>query len=106
MKLWGLFSRIFTIACSTQQDFQIGLFAKSDSFHWSRRIYNISSNIHFHQTTAEPHILLMHTYSTSIPHLLYVSLGMCYQRYSTTKKYSHKTTYTPSVGVMRYLSQY
>ena len=56
--------------------------------------------------TFQPNILLTHTYSSTISHFLYESLGICYQRYSTTRKNSCKTRCTLSVGVMRYLNQF
>ena len=37
-KVWGLFGMVVHIAHNTQQNFLIGSFAKSDSFHWLRQI--------------------------------------------------------------------
>ena len=109
-KFWGLFGGVAHIPHTTQHNtnFLIGQFAKSDGFHWSRHILQHLKSIYLTSPDklSSTHILLTHTYSMSISHLVYVSLGICYQSYSTTGKYSHITRYTPSVGVMRYLNQY
>ena len=36
IKIWHLFDMVAPIAHIIQQNFLIGLFAKSDTFHWSR----------------------------------------------------------------------
>ena len=53
-----------------------------------------------------PHILLTHTYSASISLWLYVSLGICYQSYGTTRKNSCESRHMPPMGVMTCLNQY
>ena len=83
MKFRGLLGMVVPLAHHTAK-FSDGSFAKSDSFHWSRCIlwylnqYPIShDNI---STTYTPYTYILN----SISHLLYVSLGIHYQRYSTT----------------------
>ena len=87
------------VAHTTQHTFLIGRFAKSDSFHCSRCILRyLNQYPYLCNNIFEPHTLLTHTYSVSISQFLCESLGICYQRYSTTRKNSCKTISRSSVG--------
>ena len=107
MKFWGLFGMVALIPYTTEQNFVIGPFAKMDTSHRLRHIFDISQPIStFTQQYFNHMYFLAHTYSLSISHFSYESLGIHYQMYSTTRKNSHLTRCTSSVGVMRYLNPF
>ena len=104
MKLWGLFGMVAKQHRAKFCDWSIH---QNGHFSLVKMYFVISQPIStFQSMILQPHILLTHKYTASISHFLYESIGIHYQRYSTTGKTSFKTRCTFSVGVMRYLNQF
>ena len=65
-KFWGLLDLVAPIVHTTQQNFLIGSFAKSDSFHWLRHRYQylnqypLSPNVIFPTDTSYIYISTKH----------------------------------------------
>ena len=106
MKFCLLFCMVAFVEYIPQKHFLIGLFAKSDTFSLAETYSLISQPISISPNNIPTTYTSYHTYSSGISHFLYESLGICYQRYSTMGKNSHKTRSTLTMGVMRYFYQF
>ena len=103
---WGLLGLVAPIVHTTQQNFLIGSFAKSDSFHWLRHCcqylnqYPLSPNEIFPTDTSYIYISTKHL----IFHMLIFEptlSKLCYNG----EKFPQDQTHA-SLGVMRYRNQF
>ena len=98
MKLWGLVGMVLPTAHTTQQkNCELVTFKPRTNLIGQVIFCNVLTNIHFHLTRFQPHILL--TYPPSISYFLYESLSLHYESYTTMGKNAHKLRHTLSVGV-------